>query len=96
VRKLAAFERGEFVIFGVEELLLADLGIEGFFMVDFGRGAVFWAFIESLAVGPQVDGPGDVFFGGVGVFDEVPELSDIFGHDGEALFVRFSFFHSCL
>ena len=50
----------------------------------------------NLAVLPQFDGPGDIFFGGVGVFNEVPELSDIFGHDGEAVFAGFGFFHSCL
>ena len=37
MRKLTAFERGKFVIFCVEELLLADLGILCFFVVDFGR-----------------------------------------------------------
>ena len=50
MRKLTAFERGKFVIFGVEELLLTDLGILGFFVVDFGWGPVFGAFIGSLAV----------------------------------------------
>ena len=48
--KLAAFEREESVLFGVEELLLADLGILGFFVVDFGRGSVFGGIVGGLAV----------------------------------------------
>ena len=63
-------------------------------MVDIWRRAIFGDIAATPAVLPEVNGPSDVFFGGVGIFDEMPELGNVFGHDGVTIFSGLRFFHS--
>lgn len=91
--ELATLKGEELMIFGVDELLLSNLSVFGFFMVNFRRGAIFGDFSRTFTVLSEVNGPCDIFFCGMGIFDEMPELSDIFGHDWVTVFSGFSFFH---
>lgn len=84
------------MVFGVEELLLSNFSVFGFFMVDLRWGSIFGDFAGTFAVLTQVNGPGDIFFGGMRILDKVPELGDIFGHDGVTAFTGFGFFHCWL
>lgn len=82
------------MIFGVEELLLSDLRVLGFFVEYFWSRAIFGNFAGTSAVLPEINGPSDIFFGRMRIFDEMPELSDVFGHNGVTIFTGLTFFHS--
>ncbi len=82
------------MIFRVQELLLSDFCVFGFFVEYFWRRAIIRDFAGTSAVLPEVNGPSDIFFGGVRIFDEMPKLGNVFGHDGVTIFSGLAFFHS--
>ena len=63
-------------------------------MEYFWRRTIFVNFAGTSTVLPEVNGPSDIFLSGVGIFDEMSELCDVFGHDGVTIFTGLVFFHS--
>jgi len=79
------------------KLLFSNLCEFSFFMVDIGSHPLFVELICRLAVLPEIDCPGDIVLCGMWVFDEMTELSNVFGHNGMTLLalglLSVGFFH---